>query len=172
MRRAAASRAALERRRRVGSLRLHRNADPYSQFDISLAQTHVFPFASRCETGSRCIKIWVSMSGRRGSWSQAARFLRCPAEGGPFFCMNGWGVWCEDDMSDGRPSTSTTLSGSSLDDYIVGKQIGQGAYATAAWGHLRSSNMVLRWPSDYTRSPARRWPSRSTTLGVAHGLAV
>ena len=37
----------------------------------------------------------------------------------------------KDDMSDGRPSTSTTLSGSSLDDYIVGKQIGQGAYATA-----------------------------------------
>eukprot|EP00913_Durusdinium_trenchii_P026526 g24886.t1 len=40
----------------------------------------------------------------------------------------------KDDMSDGRPSTSTTLSGSSLDDYIVGKQIGQGAYATVAFG--------------------------------------
>ena len=28
-------------------------------------------------------------------------------------------AFVQDDMSDGRPSTSTTLSGSSLDDYIV-----------------------------------------------------
>lgn len=49
----------------------------------------------------------------------------------------------KDDMSDGRPSTSTTLSGSSLDDYIVGKQIGQGAYATVAFGlHKESSKKV------------------------------
>lgn len=49
----------------------------------------------------------------------------------------------KDDMSDGRPSTSTTLSGSSLDDYIVGKQIGQGAYATVAFGlHKETSKKV------------------------------
>ncbi|CAE7741665.1 mrkA [Symbiodinium sp. CCMP2592] len=47
-------------------------------------------------------------------------------------------------MSDGRPSTS--LTGSSLDDYIVarvGKQIGQGAYATVAFGlHKETSKKV------------------------------
>jgi len=50
-------------------------------------------------------------------------------------------VLLKDDMSDGRPSTS--LTGSSLDDYIVGKQIGQGAYATVAFGlHKETSKKV------------------------------
>ncbi|CAE7596734.1 mrkA [Symbiodinium microadriaticum] len=50
-------------------------------------------------------------------------------------------MFVHDDMSDGRPSTS--LTGSSLDDYIVGKQIGQGAYATVAFGlHKETSKKV------------------------------
>eukprot|EP00931_Biecheleriopsis_adriatica_P100465 TRINITY_DN75782_c0_g1_i1.p1 TRINITY_DN75782_c0_g1~~TRINITY_DN75782_c0_g1_i1.p1 ORF type:complete len:963 (+),score=168.35 TRINITY_DN75782_c0_g1_i1:136-3024(+) len=48
-----------------------------------------------------------------------------------------------DNVCDGRPSTSTTLSGSSLEDYIIGKQIGQGAYATVAFGlHKETSKKV------------------------------
>eukprot|EP00930_Biecheleria_cincta_P021472 TRINITY_DN1590_c0_g2_i1.p1 TRINITY_DN1590_c0_g2~~TRINITY_DN1590_c0_g2_i1.p1 ORF type:complete len:961 (-),score=170.56 TRINITY_DN1590_c0_g2_i1:214-3060(-) len=48
-----------------------------------------------------------------------------------------------DNVSDGRGSTSTTLSGSSLEDYIIGKQIGQGAYAIVAFGlHKESSKKV------------------------------
>eukprot|EP00440_Ansanella_granifera_P006694 gb/GFBE01007256.1/.p1 GENE.gb/GFBE01007256.1/~~gb/GFBE01007256.1/.p1 ORF type:complete len:961 (+),score=159.43 gb/GFBE01007256.1/:1-2883(+) len=48
-----------------------------------------------------------------------------------------------DNVSDGRPSTSGTLTGSSLEDYIIGKQIGQGAYATVAFGlHKESSKKV------------------------------
>lgn len=34
-----------------------------------------------------------------------------------------WLDLCQDDMSDGRPSTSTTLSGSSLDDYIANASV-------------------------------------------------
>lgn len=46
------------------------------------------------------------------------------------------------DDSDGRPPTSL-LSGSSLEDYIIGKQIGQGAYATVSFGlHKESSRKV------------------------------
>ncbi|CAE8723768.1 unnamed protein product, partial [Polarella glacialis] len=40
--------------------------------------------------------------------------------------------------SDGRPSTC--LSGSSIEDYIIGKQIGQGAYATVTFGLHKESN--------------------------------
>jgi len=48
-----------------------------------------------------------------------------------------------DNISESRPSTSTPLTGSSLEDYIIGKQIGQGAYATVAFGlHKESSKKV------------------------------
>eukprot|EP00930_Biecheleria_cincta_P021471 TRINITY_DN1590_c0_g1_i1.p1 TRINITY_DN1590_c0_g1~~TRINITY_DN1590_c0_g1_i1.p1 ORF type:complete len:949 (-),score=129.50 TRINITY_DN1590_c0_g1_i1:137-2983(-) len=48
----------------------------------------------------------------------------------------------KDNISDG-PSTSTTLSGNSLEDYIIGKQIGQGAYAIVAFGiHKETSKKV------------------------------
>lgn len=42
-----------------------------------------------------------------------------------------------------RPSGAGTLCGSSLEDYIIGKQIGQGAYATVAFGlHKETSKKV------------------------------
>lgn len=48
----------------------------------------------------------------------------------------------KDNISEG-PSTSTTLSGNTLDDYIIGKQIGQGAYAIVAFGiHKETSKKV------------------------------
>lgn len=45
------------------------------------------------------------------------------------------------DDSDGRPAS--LITGSNLEDYIIGKQIGQGAYATVAFGlHKESSRKV------------------------------
>jgi len=44
----------------------------------------------------------------------------------------------KDGSSEGR-SGNTSLSGSSIEDYIVGKQIGQGAYATVFFGLHRES---------------------------------
>eukprot|EP00929_Paragymnodinium_shiwhaense_P069194 TRINITY_DN34905_c0_g1_i1.p1 TRINITY_DN34905_c0_g1~~TRINITY_DN34905_c0_g1_i1.p1 ORF type:complete len:1073 (+),score=191.23 TRINITY_DN34905_c0_g1_i1:335-3553(+) len=43
------------------------------------------------------------------------------------------------DVGDSRPSTGT-LAGSTVEDYIIGKQIGQGAYATVFFGLHKESN--------------------------------